>query len=935
MIGGLFKKIVGSRNDRLIKRMHKTVNRINTFQEEIRALSDERLREKTDEFRQRHRDGESLDELLPEAFAVVREAGRRVLDMSHFDVQLIGGMVLHQGKIAEMRTGEGKTLVATLAVYLNALPERGVHVVTVNDYLARRDAEWMGKLYSFLGLRVGVVVAGMSPEEKRDAYGADVTYGTNNEFGFDYLRDNMAFGIADKVQRDMHFAIVDEVDSILIDEARTPLIISGPTDERSDLYVKMNELIPKLTRQEIEEGPGDYSVDEKTRQVHLTEEGHMNIERMMEKEGLIGEGENLYDAGNIVLMHHLNAALRAHALFHRNVDYLVKDNEIVIVDEFTGRTMPGRRWSEGLHQAIEAKEGVAVQHENQTLASITFQNYFRLYEKLAGMTGTADTEAPEFQQIYGLEVVVIPTHKKMIREDLPDLVFLTKQEKFTAIIDDIRDCRERGQPILVGTASVDTSEYLFGLLEKENIPCQVLNAKQHEREAEIIAQAGKPSTVTIATNMAGRGTDIVLGGNFQAEITALRADLSQSDHQSDSGRPASTDEQEKRILAAQTAWDERHQTVLNAGGLHIIGTERHESRRVDNQLRGRSGRQGDVGSSRFYLSLEDDLMRIFASERVGSIMQKLGMQENEAIEHPWITKAIENAQRKVEGRNFDIRKQLLEYDDVANDQRREIYGLRNELMAEEDVSRRILAIRQDVVSECINTYIPPQSLDEQWDVPGLEKAIEHEFGARHPISEWLETDESLHEESLRRRILTEIEREYQEKTDRAGPEVMHHFEKALMLQILDASWKEHLAAMDYLRQGIHLRSFAQKNPKQEYKREAFEMFRALLERVKHEVVGVLSKARLQTKEEVEAMEMQRRDSAPLQFLHSSPLDNPPSGFGGEEPPPSPERENDQDSDRNTTSKEAPYVRSAPKVGRNDPCPCGSGKKYKKCHGRIT
>nr|VFJ90294.1 MAG: protein translocase subunit secA [Candidatus Kentron sp. LFY] len=948
MIGGFFKKIIGSRNDRLIKRMYRTVNRINAFEDEVHALSDADLRDKTDVFRKRNEDGESLDDLLPEAFAVVREASRRVLDMSHFDVQLIGGMVLHQGKIAEMRTGEGKTLVATLAVYLNALPGRGVHVVTVNDYLARRDAEWMGRLYSFLGLRVGVVVAGMSPEEKRDAYNADVTYGTNNEFGFDYLRDNMAFGIADKVQRDMPFAIVDEVDSILIDEARTPLIISGPTDERSDLYIKMNALIPRLVPQEVEEGPGDYSVDEKARQVHLTEEGHMNIERLMEKEGLIGEGENLYDAGNIVLMHHLNAALRAHALFHRNVDYLVKDDEIVIVDEFTGRTMPGRRWSEGLHQAIEAKEGVSVQHENQTLASITFQNYFRLYEKLAGMTGTADTEAPEFQQIYGLEVVVIPTHREMIREDLPDLVFLTKQEKFVAIIDDIRDCRQRGQPILVGTASVDTSEYLSGLLNKENIPCQVLNAKQHAREAEIIAQAGKPGTITIATNMAGRGTDIVLGGNFQAEIAALKAVFSrESGHEpsgeSDLAHPALADEEQpltsenaRRIQMAREDWDERHRIVLAAGGLHIIGTERHESRRIDNQLRGRSGRQGDVGSSRFYLSLEDDLMRIFASDRVATMMQKLGMQENEAIEHPWITKAIENAQRKVEGRNFDIRKQLLEYDDVANDQRREIYRLRNEVMAEEDVSERIYAIREDVVNECIDTYIPPQSLDEQWDIPGLEKAIEHEFGTKQSITEWLEADESLHEESLRRRILTEIEREYREKTALAGTEVMRHFEKALMLQILDASWKEHLAAMDYLRQGIHLRSFAQKNPKQEYKREAFEMFRSLLERVKHEVVGTLSRAQLRAKEDVEAIEAERRNRiVPIQFLHSDSLGDGQSGFPGEASSLGEDRGHGDRGLQDSAPNAGPYVRSTPKVGRNEPCPCGSGKKYKKCHGRVT
>ncbi|MBT8421430.1 MAG: preprotein translocase subunit SecA [Gammaproteobacteria bacterium] len=916
MIGKFIKKVIGSRNDRLVKRMFRTVTRINALGKEMHALTDAELREKTDIFRQRHKDGESLDQLMPEAFAVVREASSRALGMTHFDVQLVGGMVLHQGKIAEMRTGEGKTLVATLAVYLNALPGRGVHVVTVNDYLARRDAEWMGKLYSFLGLRTGVVVAGMSPEEKRDAYNADVTYGTNNEFGFDYLRDNMAFGVADKMQRDMHFAIVDEVDSILIDEARTPLIISGPTDERSDLYARMNKLFPQLIRQETEDGPGDYSLDEKTRQVHLTEEGHMNVERLMEQDGLLGTGESLYSTANIVLMHHMNAALRANALFTRDVDYIVKDGEVIIVDEFTGRTMPGRRWSDGLHQAVEAKEGVTIQQENQTLASITFQNYFRLYKKLSGMTGTADTEAAEFQQIYGLEVAVIPTHREMIRQDFPDLVFLGKQEKFTAIIDDIKDCQKRGQPALVGTASVDTSEYLSGLLKKENIIHQVLNAKQHASEAQIIVQAGEPGTVTIATNMAGRGTDIVLGGNLQAEIAALGESPEDSD----------------AVLALRADWEKRHQRVLDAGGLHIIGTERHESRRIDNQLRGRSGRQGDVGSSRFYLSLEDDLMRIFASDKVGAIMQKLGMQEGEAIEHPWVTKAIENAQRKVEGRNFDIRKQLLEYDDVANDQRREIYGLRNELMAEEDISERILTIRQDVVDEIIDDYIPPQSLDEQWDIPGLEEAMVREFGSHQPISTWLDEDNALHEEPLRRRILEEIEGEYQAKTDLVGTENMHHFEKALMLQILDGSWKEHLAAMDYLRQGIHLRSFAQKNPKQEYKREAFQMFQSLLERVKKEIIGALSKVKVQERDDVEAMEAKRRESIlSMQFLHSE-AEAP--GMGEEGQPPNGHGD-PADAQGERATHKTPYVRQNPKVGRNDPCPCGSGKKYKQCHGRVS
>ena len=926
MVAQVLRKIIGTRNDRQIRRMERAVERINVLETETKALDDEAFKKKTEELRGRHANGESLEELIPEAFALVREAGRRTLEMRHFDVQLIGGITLHEGHIAEMRTGEGKTLVATLAAYLNALTGRGVHIVTVNDYLARRDAEWMGHIYSFLGMTTGVVVPNMTPEDKRAAYKADVVYGTNNEFGFDYLRDNMAFSAEDRMQGELHFAIVDEVDSILIDEARTPLIISGPTDENSDFYIQINRLIPKLTRQKVEEGPGDYSVDEKARQVYLTEEGHQRVEKLLEEAGMLKAGESLYDAGNIVLMHHLNAGLRAHALFTHDVDYIVRDGEVIIVDEFTGRTMPGRRWSEGLHQAVEAKEGVPIQNENQTLASITFQNYFRLYRKLAGMTGTADTEAAEFQQIYGLEVVIIPTHMPMIRDDRSDLVYLTKDEKFEAIIEDIRDCQKRGQPVLVGTTSIETSEYLSGTLQKLDISHQVLNAKQHAREAEIIMHAGRPGTVTIATNMAGRGTDIVLGGNLAAEIEALG--------------DASEEEKARR----RADWKKRHDVVLDAGGLHIIGTERHESRRIDNQLRGRSGRQGDVGSSRFYLSLEDDLMRIFASERVSAIMQKLGMERGEAIEHRWVTKAIENAQRKVESRNFDIRKNLLDYDDVANDQRKEVYSLRNELMATQDVSDRIDAIRADVVSEVIDTYIPPQSLDEQWDVAGLEEAIDREFGLRLPIANWLEGEDDLHEEPLRERILEKITDAYKLKENQASPEVMRHFEKAMMLNILDTAWKEHLAAMDHLRQGIHLRGYAQKNPKQEYKREAFELFQGMTERVKTDLVALLSKVMVRGGRDVEAVEEQRRRTAPIQFVHE---DAPAAKDASSEQPvaastaqpvaarhaalasgPGPDAETESES-------KTPFVRQGRKVGRNEPCPCGSGKKYKQCHGKLA
>lgn len=904
MASNILSKIFGSRNERILKRLRTVVNKINALDESMTALSDEALRGKTQEFRDRLNNGETLDDLLPEAFAAVREAGKRVMEMRHFDVQLIGGMVLNQGKIAEMRTGEGKTLVATLSAYLNALPGKGVHVVTVNDYLASRDSQWMGKLYEYLGLSTGVILSGQDSDEKRAAYAADITYGTNNEFGFDYLRDNMAFRQEDKVQRDLYYAIVDEVDSILIDEARTPLIISGPAEDRSDLYSKIDKLIPRLVRQEQEDGEGDYSVDEKAKQVYLTEDGHQSVEDLMFEAGLLKEGESLYDASNISLMHHINSALRAHALFQKDVDYIIKNREIVIVDEFTGRTMPGRRWSEGLHQAIEAKEGVPIQMENQTLASITFQNYFRLYDKLSGMTGTADTEAFEFQQIYGLEVVVIPTHRDMIRDDRGDLVYLSVQEKFSAIIEDIKDCHERGQPVLVGTTSIETSELLSRAMEKAKIKHEVLNAKQHAREAEIVAQAGRPGVVTIATNMAGRGTDIVLGGSLDAELNALK-------------NPS-----EEKLQNVRENWQQRHEQVIASGGLHIIGTERHESRRIDNQLRGRSGRQGDPGSTRFYLSLQDNLMRIFASERMAGLMQKLGMQEGEAIEHPWVTKAIENAQRKVEGHNFDIRKQLLEYDDVANDQRKVIYEQRAELMASDDISETVQAVRSDIITSVVSTYIPPQSLEEQWDVPGLEEALEHEFSQKMPIAEWLKDDDDLHEETLRERITSEIEKSYLNKEAEAGAEVLRHFEKAVMLQVLDTHWKDHLAAMDHLRQGIGLRGYAQKNPKQEYKREAFEMFTDMLERIKHEFIGILSRVQVRAEEDVEVVEEQRRYKAPMEFQHASA--NAMSGADAQAAAGEVPQEEHQ----------TPFVREGRKVGRNEPCPCGSGKKYKQCHGKI-
>ncbi|MCR4347540.1 MAG: preprotein translocase subunit SecA [Sulfuricaulis sp.] len=901
MITKALTRIFGSRNTRLIKRMQQDAARINALEPGISQLTDEQLRAKTAEFKTRVSNGETLDSLLSEAFAVVREASKRTLGMRHFDVQLIGGMVLHQGKISEMRTGEGKTLVATLPVYLNALSGKGVHVVTVNDYLARRDAEWMGQIYQFLGMSVGVVVPGQDRQTKREAYAADITYGTNNEYGFDYLRDNMAFRAEERSQRRLNYAIVDEVDSILIDEARTPLIISGPAEESTDLYVKVNTIIPHLTKQETEDGPGDYSVDEKTRQANLTEAGHETVEKLLAQASLLQPGSSLYDVSNLILMHHLVAALRAHALFKREVDYIVRDNEVIIIDEFTGRMMQGRRWSDGLHQAVEAKEGVLIQNENQTLATITFQNYFRLYGKLAGMTGTADTEAFEFQQIYGLEVVVVPTHRTMVRKDMADQIYRTAAEKHAAILADIRDCHQRGQPALVGTVTIEASEHLSRLLQKEKIEHQVLNAKHHEREAMIVAQAGRPGAVTIATNMAGRGTDIVLGGNLEMELKEIG------------------DDKPKRERA-RAEWDKRHQQVLDAGGLHMIGTERHESRRIDNQLRGRSGRQGDAGSSRFYLSLEDNLLRIFGSDRLSGLMQKLGMQEGEAIEHPWVTRAIENAQRKVEGRNFDIRKQLLEYDDVANDQRKVIYEQRNRLMDVGDISESITTIRHDVVNEMISQHVPPESLEEQWDIPGLEESLERDLGLKLPIAHWLKEESSLDEEKLRARVISEADRKHAEKSVSIGPDVMRHLEKAIMLQVLDTQWKDHLAGMDYLRQGIHLRGYAQKDPKQEYKRESFVLFSDMLTRVRHDAINLLAHVQVQAPQDVEALENQNRQPQEMQFVH-------PTLNAGSQP-----EENEGDDDVAVAQK--PVTRRQPKIGRNEHCPCGSGKKYKHCHGKL-
>ena len=898
----ILKSLFGSKNDREVKRFNKIVSKINKLESDCQSLSDIDLAAKRVEFNERFNAGASLDELLPEAFAVCREASVRFMKLRHFDVQMIGGITLHQGKVSEMRTGEGKTLVATLAVYLNAIPGNGVHVVTVNDYLAQRDAEWMRPLYEGLGLSVGIILSGQDNSVKREAYACDVTYGTNNEFGFDYLRDNMAFSAKDKVQRSLNFAIVDEVDSILIDEARTPLVISGPVEDNTTMYLAINALIPKLEIQaeaEADETPsGHYTFDESHKSIELTEQGHQFVEELLIEAGLLGQGESLYAASNLSLLHHVHAALKAHVVFVRNVDYIVQNDEVVIVDEHTGRTMAGRRWSEGIHQAIEAKEGVTIQKESQTMASTTFQNYFRLYDKLAGMTGTADTEAFELHQIYGLDVLVIPTNVEVKRQDLNDLIYLTLPEKFSAIIDDIRLCVEQQRPVLVGTASIEMSEMVSKALTDAKVEHNVLNAKQHEREASIIAQAGRPGAVTIATNMAGRGTDIGLGGKLEVELAALGEDASQ-----------------EAIDAAKADWQKRHELVLEAGGLHIIGTERHESRRIDNQLRGRAGRQGDPGSSRFYLSLEDNLLRIFAPERIKGLMQKLGMEKGEAIEHRMVSNAIEKSQRKVEGRNFDIRKQLLEYDDVANDQRTVVYEQRNELMSTDDIEDVITKVRAEVVNGTIDGFIPPQSLAEQWDIEGLEQELTKQFAMTLPVQQWLDEDDRLEEEGLRERIQAQITDSYVAKTSVVGAETIRGFEKQVMLQVIDSRWKEHLATMDMLRQGIHLRGYAQKNPKQEYKRESFELFQHLLSAIKEDVIRILSNVQVRSPEEVEAEERKKREAAQkaMQFQH----------------------EENQSRDESNTSTGSGAVAAAPKVGRNEPCPCGSGKKYKQCHGKLS
>lgn len=905
MLNRIFTNVFGSRNQRVLRRLWKSVDTINSLEPQIAVLSDEALSAKTAEFRARLAKGELLDDLLPEAFAVVREASKRTLGMRHFDVQLIGAMVLHGGSIAEMRTGEGKTLMSTLSAYLNALPAHGVHVVTVNDYLARRDAEWMRPLFEFLGMTVGINLHGMNTQEKQQAYAADITYGTNNEFGFDYLRDNMVFSLGEKVQRGLHYAIVDEVDSILIDEARTPLIISGTAEDNVDLYVTINDIIPKLERQADKDAPGDYNLDEKSKQAFLSEDGHERVEELLMEAGLLKEGESLYDAQNIVLMHHIYAALRAHTLFNRDVDYIVKNGEVIIVDEHTGRTMPGRRWSDGLHQAVEAKERVKINQENQTLASITFQNYFRLYHKLAGMTGTADTEAYEFQQIYGLEVLVIPTHRPMVRQDLPDYVYMSAEEKFAAIVEDIKNTHATRQPILVGTTSIEASEHLSILLQKEKIPHQVLNAKFHEKEAQIVAEAGRPGAVTIATNMAGRGTDIVLGGSLDSELRSL-------------DNPTA-----EEIEQCRAAWHQRHDEVLKSGGLYVLGTERHESRRIDNQLRGRSGRQGDPGKSRFYLSLQDNLLRIFGGERLTAVMQRLGMEKGAALESRMLSNRIEGAQRKVEAYNFDIRKQLLEYDDVANDQRKVIYGQRNELLNSESISDVIYDIGQRVIDLTISQFIPPQSMEEEWDILGLEQRLLSDFNLKLSIKQWLDEDSTLHEDVIRERIAKAFTAAYQEKSANIGQHVMSQFEKAVMLQTLDACWREHLSAMDYLRQGIHLRGYAQKNPKQEYKRESFEMFGQLLDKINYDVISSLSRFEVQQEEDIAGLEAQQRRAfnpqqmtyrhAELDTLHDTEM---------------------AVVDEQQTTTQQTFIRDVAKIGRNDACPCGSGKKYKQCHGKL-
>lgn len=917
MIKKIFKNILGTRNERILKTFRKKIQKINALESDLQQLSDEQLRAKTDAFKQRLADGETLDSLLPEAFAVVREASVRTLHMRHFDVQLIGGMVLHYGKVAEMRTGEGKTLSSTLPAYLNALTGKGVHIVTVNDYLAKRDAAWMQPIYDLLGISVGVILAGMSTEEKQAEYAADITYGTNNEFGFDYLRDNMVFELKERVQRPLHYAVIDEVDSILIDEARTPLIISGQADESSDLYQKIDQFIPHLKKQVMHEGQkeedvpeenrGDYIVDEKNRQAHLTEQGHQHIEKLLTDAGILQPGSSLYDLSNITLMHYVNAAMRAHALFQRDVHYVVKNGEVWIVDEHTGRLMEGRRWSEGLHQAVEAKENVKVQLENQTMATITFQNYFRLYEKLSGMTGTADTEAYELQKIYGLEVVVIPTNKPMVRDDRGDQIYLAQEDKFNAILAEIKDCQERGQPVLVGTASIESSEVISDLLRRAKIKHDLLNAKQHEREAHIVAEAGRPGRVTIATNMAGRGTDIVLGGNLETELEQLEG------------------ASEEELKRHREEWQQRHDAVIKAGGLHVLGTERHESRRIDNQLRGRSGRQGDPGSSQFFLSMEDNLLRIFAAERMTNIMKKLGVKEGDMIQHPWISRAIENAQRRVEGLNFDIRKQLLEYDDVANDQRKVIYQQRHQLLEADNIANTVTELREDAVQALVSEHVPPQSLEEEWDIAGLENKLYQDFHLELKVSQWLKEDEHLHEDNLYERIFAAIKQAYEDKEARIGSETMREIEKGVMLQIMDTQWKDHLAAMDHLRQGIHLRGYAQKNPTQEFKRESFEMFTQMLEDIKYELVSTLSKVELAQESEYK---MTQPAGSELNFSHAE-FSSIPQGADA-----AAMQAQGDGAMVAEDEPQQPFVRGEPKVGRNDPCPCNSGKKYKQCHGSL-